>query len=579
MSRLDHDIHTCRALVIDGNPTSRSVLTAQLRDFGVGTVVQTGRVKEARTILENRHFDVVLCDYHFEGSDMSGQDLLDELRREQLLPFSTVFLMVTGEASYAKVTEAAESALDGYLLKPHNATSLGNRVLEARKRKRVLKHVFEAIEAGDFGAAAQLCQARFEKRAQYWLYAARIGAELYLRLDQHAEAQQLYAAVVEARALPWAKLGIARSQLASGQVVPARRTLDALIGEMPSHADSYDVLGRVLVEQGEMQQAFEIYQKAAELTPGSVTRLLHAGTLAFYAGQSEQAMTALDRACVIGVASKMFDDHALVLLALLQFDAKDPKALQRTSDHLSRRIDKQPDNRRILRFQRVIDTLRSMQAKKVAEAMRMVRELTEEVDSAEMDMEAACNLVALWGRLNSSEIQLDEMPGQVQRIVQRFCVSRASMEMLIASAQGTEPAATIVRDTHAHISSMAEKAMGHAMNGSPGEAVQMLLAVGAETRNAKLIELASLVAQRHQEKIVDVGELQARARDLAQRYCAKGAHLIGAKQGGRSAGGLSLRAAPPAPPSPPSPSVALDAASGDTPNDAPNDAPQAASAG
>ncbi|RQP22112.1 response regulator [Piscinibacter terrae] len=548
MSRLDHDIHNCRALVVDGNPTSRSVLTAQLRDFGVGTVVQTGRVKDARNILENRHFDVVLCDYHFEGSEMSGQDLLDELRREQLLPFSTVFLMVTGEASYAKVTEAAESALDGYLLKPHNATSLGDRVLEARKRKRVLRHIFEAIERGDFGAAAQLCQARFEKRAPYWLYAARIGAELYLRLEKHVEAQQLYAAVVEARALPWAKLGIARSQLASGQVVPARRTLDALIGEMPQFADSYDVLGRVLVEQGEMQQAFEIYQKAAELTPGSVTRLLHAGTLAFFAGQSDQAMSALDRACVIGVASKMFDDHALVLLALLQFDAKDPKALQRTYDHLSRRMEKQPESRRLVRFQGVIDTLRTMQAKKVAEAMRMVRELTSEIDSPDMDMEAASNLIALWARLNSSEIQLDEMPSQVQRIAQRFCVSRASMEMLIASAQGTEPTATIVRETHASISATAEKAMGAAMNGAPADAVRLLLASGAETRNAKLIELAGLVAQRHHEKIADVESLQARARELSQRYCSQGAHLIGgSKQGGRSAGGLSLRAAPAAP--------------------------------
>jgi hypothetical protein len=98
------------------------------------------------------------------------------------------------------------------------------------------------------------------------------------------------------------------------------------------------------------------------------------------------------------------------------------------------------------------------------------------------------------------------------------------------------------------------------MNGSPGEAVQMLLKVGAETRNAKLIELASLVAQRHQEKITDVAELQARARDLAQRYCAKGAHLIGAKQGGRSAGGLSLRAAPTPPPAPPESTDAAEAA-------------------
>jgi CheY-like chemotaxis protein len=175
-SRLDHDIHECRALVIDGNPTSRSVLTAQLRDFGVGTVVQTGRVKDARSILENRPFDVVLCDYHFDGSDMSGQDLLDELRREQLLPFATVFIMVTGEATDAKVTEAAESALDGSLLKPHTATHLGERIRESRQRKRVLRHIFEAIERGDHGAAAELCQARFEKRAPCWLYAAHASA-------------------------------------------------------------------------------------------------------------------------------------------------------------------------------------------------------------------------------------------------------------------------------------------------------------------------------------------------------------------------------------------------------------------
>lgn len=542
MSRLDHDIHTCRALVVDGNPTSRSVLTAQLRDFGVGTVVQTGRVREARTILENRQFDIVLCDYHFDGSDMSGQDLLDELRREQLLPFSTVFVMVTGEASYARVTEAAESALDGYLLKPHTATSLGERVREARQRKRVLRHVFEAMERGDYGAAAQLCQARFDRRAHYWLYAARIGAELYLRLEKHVEAQKLYAAVVEARALPWAKLGIARTQLASGDTAQARRTLDALIGEMPQYADSYDVLGRTLVEQGDMQAAFDIYNKAAELTPGSVTRLLHAGTLAFYAGQSEQALKSLDRACVIGVASKMFDDHALVLLALLQFDARDGKGLQRTADHLARRLERQPESPRLRRFAAVMAAIRAMFDKKVGETMRMVRELTDSVDTPEMDMEHAGSVIALWARLNSQEIQLDEMPGQVRRVAQRFCVSRASMEMLLASAQQTEPAAGIIREAYASIASMAEQAMGHALNGAPGHAVKMLLVQGAETRNAKLIELAGLVAQRHHEKIDDIAALQAEARELTQRYCSNGAQLIGAKTGGRSAGGLRLRA-------------------------------------
>ena len=141
---IDRDIDQAHALVIDSNVTSRSVMAAQLRDLGVGHVKQTGKVNEARLALEQRPYDIVLCDYHFEGSDMSGQDLLDELRRENLLPYSTVFIMVTGEATYSKVVEAAEAALDSYLLKPYTASALGERLSEARRRKRELCDIFEA---------------------------------------------------------------------------------------------------------------------------------------------------------------------------------------------------------------------------------------------------------------------------------------------------------------------------------------------------------------------------------------------------------------------------------------------------
>ena len=111
-----------------------------------------------------------------------------------------------------------------------------------------------------------------------------------------------------------------------------------------------------------------------------------------------------------------------------------------------------------------------------------------------------------------------------------------------SETQGTEPAATIIRDSHAGIAAMAEKAMGQALNGSPADAVRLLLAQGEQTRNAKLIELAGMVAQRHHDRITDVAALSAQAQDLARRSCSRGAHLIGSKHGGRSAGGLSLRA-------------------------------------
>ena len=74
------------ALVIDGNSTSRSVILQNLRDFGLRSVKAVGRIIDARDMLEHRRFDGIVCDYHFENGDESGQDLLEELRREQLLP-------------------------------------------------------------------------------------------------------------------------------------------------------------------------------------------------------------------------------------------------------------------------------------------------------------------------------------------------------------------------------------------------------------------------------------------------------------------------------------------------------------
>ena len=146
MRLLDREIVDSRALVVDPNSTSRSILVAQLRDLGVGTVVQCGRVADARSQLETKAFDVVLCEQDFGDADGSGQQLLNDMRRHQLLPLSTVFIMITGEASYTKVSDAAESALDGYLIKPHTAAALAERLGQARQRKKALREVFKAVE-------------------------------------------------------------------------------------------------------------------------------------------------------------------------------------------------------------------------------------------------------------------------------------------------------------------------------------------------------------------------------------------------------------------------------------------------
>ena len=75
MAAFEDDLAACSALVIDGNPTSRSILVSQLRDFGVASVAQAARTVDARRQLEFRVFDFVLCEHSFSSDTESGQAL------------------------------------------------------------------------------------------------------------------------------------------------------------------------------------------------------------------------------------------------------------------------------------------------------------------------------------------------------------------------------------------------------------------------------------------------------------------------------------------------------------------------
>jgi len=536
------DVDKCRALVVESNPTSRAVLCGMLRDMGVGNVMSCSQAIDARRALEARVFDIVLCDYHFDRSQMSGQSLLDDLRRAQLLPYSTVFVMVTGEASYAHVAEVAEAALDSYLLKPHTAAALEQRLLTARHRKMVLRDIFEALEAEDFATAAQLCEARFEQRGEFWLYAARIGAELHLRLGQHDRAKRLYEAVQEAKALPWAKLGVARAELESGQLPQARRTLESLISEQPTYADAYDVMGRVQVEQGDLDAALETYRNAIRTTPQSITRLQKQGMLAFYTGAGDEAIEALERCMRIGISSKMFDCQTLMLLAFLHFDRRDGKGFQRVYEQIALAVEKRPESRRLARFLEVADTFRLLLTHRLAECVNHVRDVARDIAAEDFDFEAAANMLAMLARLRSTEVQLDDSLAWVGTIAERFCVSKASTEMLCKSAQGQESYAQRIREGHTRVNRMAEKAIGHSVTGAPELAVQSLLSHGRETLNAKLIELASMVLTRHSAKVDAIDTLAPQIESLKLRFCTKGTQVSLGQQSGRSAGGLMLRA-------------------------------------
>ncbi|MBV5296995.1 MAG: response regulator [Rhodoferax sp.] len=540
MVMLEDDLSSSSAMVVDGNPTSRSILVSQLREFGMGSVVQCARLADARRQLEYRKFDVVLCEHHFAGESSSGQDLLDDLRRNQLLPFSTVFIMVTGEATYTKVAEAAESALDGYLLKPHKATHLGERLRQARIRKVSLQEIFAAIETQDFDTAAALCLQRFQTRGKFWLYAARVGAELFLRVGKYDQAQKLYQAVVDAKTLPWAKLGVARALLDEGQSAKAVSTLENLISEAPDYTDAYDVMGRAQFEQGKFEAALTTYKMASALTPSSITRLQNLGMMCYYSGDRKGAEQSLDRTTRLGLDSKMFDCQTLVLLAFIRLESGDHKGLQRCRDDFARLLERNPDSLRHQRLANMVDALQLIEQRQLAQVVAVVRALCNQVKEPEFDFESASNLVSLLAQLARKAIQLDEVDAVIDTLGLRFAGTRALSELLAGASSVHPPYAERIRAAHAQVLKLAENAISLSMKGDPRAAVRDLIKHGNNTLSGKLIETAYLVLHRYAEKMTDAHDLAEQVHKLRSRY---GTQITRASLGEqkRQAGGLTLR--------------------------------------
>jgi DNA-binding response OmpR family regulator len=538
---IDRDIHTARALLVDGNNLLRSVTAAQLREAGVGQVVSTARVRDARVLLEQQPFDIVVCNREFEGSDESGQDLLDELRRERLLPFSTVFLMVTGRPLYHQVVEAAEGALDGILVRPYSAATLCQRLAEARTRKRELADVLRALDSGQLELAFSQALKRFQDRLPFADYCGRMAAELMLSMDKPANAHTLFAKLAESTQASWARLGQARADMHRGDLGRARRTLQAVLKEDPKAADAHDLLGRLLLDQCDFDGALNHFRTATTLTPGCLLRAQHAGALAFYQGQGGEARQWLERTLSLGVQSKLFDALTLVLIALLRFDDGDAGGVAAMVEQLRLFRSKFPDSVRLRRLQDAATVLALLSTGQEPDAMDLLERLSGEVGADDFDLEAANMLLALWSRMPGEAQASAQHEALVERIGMRFCVAKAIGEVLVAAARRLEPAVPLIRRCQAHVLALSEQAMERAMAGDPRNAIVQLLDDGARTLNSKLLEMARSLATKHRDGVADAEALAELAAQHLQRSCRLANHIAGIQRSGRTPGGMRLR--------------------------------------
>ncbi|WP_211197962.1 chemotaxis response regulator CheY [Permianibacter fluminis] len=114
-----------KILIVDDFSTMRRIIKNLLRDLGFTNTSEADDGATALPMLQNGNFDFLITDWNMPG--MQGIDLLKTVRADPNLNTLPV-LMVTAEAKREQIVEAAQSGVNGYIVKPFTAQTLEEKI-------------------------------------------------------------------------------------------------------------------------------------------------------------------------------------------------------------------------------------------------------------------------------------------------------------------------------------------------------------------------------------------------------------------------------------------------------------------
>ncbi|WP_395008503.1 tetratricopeptide repeat protein [Undibacterium sp.] len=308
-----------RALLVEPHSGMRVSLHNMLNLCGITKIEHALTAGTAVRAIQNKIFDLVLCEYDL-GVGQDGQQLLEDVRHHKLTPLSTIFIMVTAERAYAKVVSAAELAPSDYLLKPFTADMLLERVLKAIEKRKAFIEVYNLMEQGFVRESVDACLEGEKNYPKYAVDFMRLRAELHVTLGEANEAEQLYVQLFEMKAVAWARLGLAKTLFMQGRYQEAESILTNLVSENNKYMDAYDWLSKTHEAIGELPEAKSVLDTAITVSPHAVRRLRKLGSLALETGDIETAESVLKKVVSKAKYSEFRDpeDHVNLVNALVK---------------------------------------------------------------------------------------------------------------------------------------------------------------------------------------------------------------------------------------------------------------------
>lgn len=279
-----------RFLVVEDQEASRKTLKMCIQSMGGFYIDMAVSHGDAIYRIKNRIPDIIICDYIL-GDGRTGQQLLEELRRTEILPDRVVFLMVTAERSYEQVVSAVELTPDDYVIKPFSPDVLGFRIDKAVQKKLAFRTFYSLKESKLLNQAVNELDDMLEREQAkpYKFDILRCRAETLSSIGRTDDAQRAYEDIIKIHPFPWAKAGLARMLRLKDRLQDAREAIDDVISMSPNYFEAYDLKATICSEMGDFPEAIKTLEHVTQRTPRNWMRKRTLSTVALQSGDFEKA--------------------------------------------------------------------------------------------------------------------------------------------------------------------------------------------------------------------------------------------------------------------------------------------------
>lgn len=113
-------------LIVDDTAVLRNIMKVQLQRMGFSHIYEAQNGSAAMEILQAQKIDLVISDWNMPV--MNGFELLQEIRASEVLK-DILFIMVTAEATEARISMAMQLKVDELILKPFTLEILERKII------------------------------------------------------------------------------------------------------------------------------------------------------------------------------------------------------------------------------------------------------------------------------------------------------------------------------------------------------------------------------------------------------------------------------------------------------------------